>query len=92
MTATIWFLVHELGIKAIFFHTFESDQILKKIGEDPPPKSIYTDLPKKFCFEETHNGPLFIRDSARRELKELFIQPETKWFVLDLDTEELIGN
>jgi hypothetical protein len=28
-------------------------------------------------------GPLFIRDSANRELRHIFINPATKWFILD---------
>ncbi len=85
LTAAIWFLVQEIGIRSLFYHTFESGQKLKQIGANLPPRSIYTDLPRRFCFEETHNGPLFIRDTARKELKALFTDPLTKWFVLELD-------
>ena len=70
LTATLWFLLEELGIKTIFFHTHESGMRLKQIKFSAPPRSIYTDLPRLFCFRTTHNGPRFcgiptIRTSRR---------------------------
>jgi len=81
MTATLWFLLEELGIKTIFFHTHASGARLKNIQYQTPPRSIYTDLPKAFCFRETHNGPAFLRDSKDRYVKSLFSDPETKWYI-----------
>ena len=83
LTATLWFLLKELGIRTIFYHTHDSGSELKRIRDDFPPRSIYTDLPKKFCFRITHNGPLFIRDSARKELRQLFTDPKTRWNILN---------
>ncbi|MBN1515653.1 hypothetical protein JXA32_03685 [Candidatus Sumerlaeota bacterium] len=85
LTAAIWFLVEELGLKTIFYHTHETGSKLKRISDVHPPKSIYSDLPRKFCFQVTHNGPLFIRDSARRELRKYFTDPDTKWHILNLN-------
>jgi hypothetical protein len=85
LTATLWFLLNEIGIRSIFYHTFESGSKLKHIREWQPPRSLYTDLPKKFCFETTHNGPLFIRDSAKRDLRQTFIDPETRWHLLEFN-------
>ena len=82
LTATLWFLMHELGLKHVFYHTHETGNQLKRIVHTAPPRSIYTDLPRKFCFEVSHNGPLFIRDSARRHLRQKFTDPRTKWYVL----------
>ena len=81
MTATLWFLLEELGIKTIFFHTYESGVRLKQIKHGAPPRSIYTDLPRTFCFRTTHNGPAFLRDSDDRHVIALFDDPETKWYV-----------
>lgn len=83
LSATLWFLLEELGIYTIFYHTFDSGARLKNIEENPPPKSLYTSLPKKYCFRLTHNGPLFIRDSADRKMRENFTSPETQWYILD---------
>jgi len=83
LTAAIWFLLKEIGIRTIFYHTFETGVRFKKIVYSLPPKSLYTDLPKKFCFRITHNGPLFIRNSMRRERRNLFRDPETTWYILD---------
>lgn len=89
LTATIWFLLEELGIETIFYHTYETGSRLKRIDDFFPPRSIYTALPRKFCFEITHNGPLFIRDSSKRKLKRIFSDPETRWYVHDFSDEGL---
>lgn len=81
LTATLWFLIEELGLRTVFFHTHESGSRLKNIKRTPPPRSIYTDLPRKFCFRSTHNGPAFLRDSEDKHVKALFAEPETKWYV-----------
>ena len=88
MTATLWFLLEELGIKTIFFHTHETGQKMKQIRYSAPPRSIYTDLPKSFCFRTTHNGPRFLRDAEDRHIKSLFSDPETTWFVHNFDQVE----
>jgi len=40
-------------------------------------------LPKKFCFQKTHNGPQFIRDWKNRQLRKQFTDPDTTWFNLE---------
>ncbi len=85
LTATLWFLLKELGIRRVFYHTPDSGKELKRIGGVAPPRSIYSDLPRRFCFQVTHSGPLFIRDSAKRELRKRFAEPRTQWQVLDLN-------
>ncbi|WP_146242397.1 hypothetical protein [Acaryochloris thomasi] len=67
LAATIWFLREELGIKKIFYHTYESGATLKKIAGTLPPRSLYTALPKKFCFRETHEQPTFLNPSVRNK-------------------------
>jgi hypothetical protein len=82
LTATIWFLAEEIGIKTIFYHTFETGARLKHLEESLPPRSIYTQLPKKFCFRKTHNGPLFLRDCAGKKFARSLTDPTTTWFVM----------
>ncbi|MEJ2064445.1 MAG: hypothetical protein P8X74_14410 [Reinekea sp.] len=69
--SALWFCEHELGIDNIYYHTFDTGVLLKGINYTKPPRSLYTDLPKKFCFELTDNPPQFIAEDkrAKRRLK-----------------------
>ena len=61
LCASIRFLKGELGIRRIFFHTHETGNYLKEISKwDCPPRSLYTDLPKRFCFIETKECPVTV--------------------------------
>ncbi len=57
LSAALTFLVDEIGMKTIFYHTHESGRLLKGIDGTQPPKSLYTTLPKQFCFERTRTVP-----------------------------------
>lgn len=82
LSATLWFLRRELGIRRIFYHTFETGNWLKDLRDYKPPRSIYTDLPKQFCFQETYNPPSFIMRSRRKwTVKEL---EKLKFYVLEV--------
>ena len=84
LSATLWFIFEELSIERVFYHTHESGAVLKRIQADKPPRSIYSDLPRKFCFRVTHNGPKFVRDSKNRELSRVFASPDTRWYIMTL--------
>ena len=76
LTATIEFIYNELGIRTIFYHTHEFGRRLKQISGDAPPRSLYTDLPRKFCFQLTDNDPSFIENDRsflrkKRQLKKI---------------------
>ena len=62
--ATLWAALHflrdELGLRRIYYHTMESGQVLKKIDGSLPPSSLYTDLPRRFCFGKTDQPPAFV--------------------------------
>lgn len=58
--AALHFLHNELGLRRIFYHTVESGRLLKHIDGNLPPLSLYTDLPRRFCFERTDEVPAFI--------------------------------
>ena len=81
MAATLWFAQQELGFSKVYYHTFDTGKVMKKINGCAPPRSLYTDLPEKFCFETTTQAPRFIvNDSkAKRRLKAVS-NPE--WFLL----------
>lgn len=80
LTAAIWFLFEELGMKKVYFHSFNTGCVLKNLRRCKPPKSLYTQVPDKFCFEKTPHGPAFLLDNkhARRRLKKV---KNPSWFV-----------
>jgi hypothetical protein len=58
LSAAIWFLNDELGVRRIYYHTFEGGNRLKNLPwYFTPPRSLYTDLPRRFCFETTTEPP-----------------------------------
>lgn len=62
--ATLWaaiaFLREELGLHRIYYHSADSGRLLKGITGNQPPRSLYTDLPRKFCFAPTSEAPEFL--------------------------------
>ena len=66
LAATIWFLREEIGIRRIYYHTHEHGAQLKRIRWGLPPRSLYTSLPRRFCFETTEEAPEFLLRYAKR--------------------------
>lgn len=64
--AAIRLIVGELGIRRIWFHTPESGRLYKSIAGSGPPRSVYTDLPRKFCFRPVSERPAFLQKARRR--------------------------
>jgi hypothetical protein len=83
MAAALWFVREELGVRDVWFHTYDSGCELKRIKGDRPPKSLYTSLPRKFCYTATREPPRFLqRDkSFRRAVRG---KPAPQWFHLQL--------
>lgn len=71
LCATIRFIVHELGIRRIFYHSPVSGARLKKAKDAPV--SLYTDLPRRFCFEKTGEIPAFVPKLRRKFLNGLWM-------------------
>lgn len=67
LCATLRFIVHELGIRRIYYHSPISGARLKGVRDAP--FSLYSDLPRKFCFERTEETPEFV-GKPRRSLRE----------------------
>lgn len=63
LTATLQFLWEEIGVSKVFYHSYETGCKLKNCQ---PPRSLYTQLPKRFCFTQSENAPQFIERSLRR--------------------------
>ncbi len=69
LSATLHYLAEELGVSDVWLHTPESGAFLKRMSLNDPPRSLYTKLPKSFCFQATSDWPDFIRDEAERDLR-----------------------
>lgn len=66
------FIRDELGIKQVYYHTFETGTRIKNVIRQPP-RSMYTQLPRQFCFEEGDEVPAFVANdkAVRRRLKKI---------------------
>ncbi len=63
LTATLQLLWDEIGVERIFYHTYETGCVLKNCK---PPRSLYTKLPKRFCFKKTEQAPTFLTGELKR--------------------------
>lgn len=82
LTAAVDFIRETLGVRNIYYHSFETGMKIKKVPGKPP-RSMYTSLPKKFGFSLTDETPEFLlRDKhAKRYIKAI---NEPRWFYLRL--------
>jgi len=80
LASAIWFLREEIGIRTVWYHTYDTGCKLKKIDWSKPPKSVYSTLPKRFCFQQTQEHPEFLMKERgyRRQLKKI---DNAQWFV-----------
>ena len=61
LCATVEFINRELGLERIFMHTAKSGWRVKKMSKTwHAPRSLYSDLPKKFAFKQTFAAPEFL--------------------------------
>jgi len=87
LAATIDFLVRELGIKHVYYHSWETGLKVKRMCCSRPPKSLYTKLPRRFYFEQTEQAPEFLYKDKnfRRLAKSLSKTPnKLQWYKLPL--------
>jgi len=83
LCAALWFLIEEMGLTTIWYHTFETGNQLKRIKYRQPPRSLYSKLPRKFCFTETSDQPLFLsRDKSYRRFARAYKEP--RWFQMQM--------
>ena len=73
LSATLEFLVQQIGVKKVYYHDFETGAKMKQIRYRLPPRSLYTRLPKQFGFVRTEQAPdLVLNDKfARWKLKKI---------------------
>lgn len=70
--AAIVFLREEIGLPRIFYHSADSGHLLKGIKGSLPPRSLYSELPRKFCFEAVAEAPGFLLE--QREVRKTLAQ------------------
>lgn len=61
LAATLHFLRSELGVRTVYHHTAQTGAMVKRIKGRAPPRSLYSQLPKKFCFTPTQESPEFLK-------------------------------
>lgn len=84
LAAAVRFCHQELGVDRLWYHTWETGRQLKNIGKySAPPKSLYSQLPRQFCFQQTDQLPGFI-DTPRtlRRLRRAKVTP--RFYQLEL--------
>ena len=84
LAAALWFLRQELGIRRVYYHTFESGNQLKGLRDRRPPRSLYAALPRRFCFRQTSEPPALLAMARNRLLRRMIRRGQLRWFVLDL--------
>lgn len=79
LSAVMDFVFDELGISQVYYHTFETGAQFKNIKGVRPPRSLYTELPKRFCFQSRHKAPHFLQND--RHVKNKFKRfKDCQWF------------
>ena len=82
LTATLRFLREDLGIRRIFYHTFDGGNRIKALRSGMPPRSLYTRLPRRFCFRKTAEVPSFLM--AQRRVRKEVQKGGVRFFLLEL--------
>ena len=80
LSLAIHFAKKELGLDTIYYHDFASGNVLKDLEYGKPPRSLYTQLPKRFCFEQTDRAPEILRNE--KYLKKTLRNERLKWWKL----------
>ena len=85
LAASLELLVGTLGLRRIYYHTPASHLALKQMEADwPPPRSLYTDLPRRFCFVETDRPPRFLYWDPSERVQRALATPGLRWHRLEL--------
>ena len=66
LSAALGFIAKEIGLDRVFYHSFHSGCALKRMMDWQPPRSLYEELPRKFCFEKQARCPRFLERRMRR--------------------------
>ncbi|MEJ2155018.1 MAG: hypothetical protein P8X96_06765 [Desulfobacteraceae bacterium] len=86
LASAIWFLKEEIGIGKIYYHTYKFGCQVKRITYSKPPRSLYTQLPDRFCFEKINQAPAFLFRNNNRKILDLIKNHNPQFYVLDIPT------
>lgn len=84
LTAVLWFLAEELGVRCVFYHDFDCGCRLKGMKGMLPPRSLYTRLPQRFCFDKVQEAPEFMSAAPTRTLKTLARAGQLRFWRMEL--------
>lgn len=84
LLAALAFAVSELGIRRIWIHQPQPGAKLKNIEGPLPPRSLYSDLPRRFGFQPTHRAPSFLYDHRHHVLGRMRRKGRPLFWHLDL--------
>lgn len=90
LTAAVKFSFDELGLSKLYYHSFETGAKMKNITCVKPPRSLYTDLPRMFCFTPTQAPPVFLQSEKKlkRKIKKL---DGGRWYQLPAQPQLTVG-
>lgn len=92
LTAAIWVLRETLKIGRIFYYDYETSSLCKHgapLGTGP--RSLYTDLPKKFCFERVSGAPRFLEPTFQTALRHRFVHHDPVFWRLPAAGRAALG-
>lgn len=83
LAATLDVLSRVFFIGRVWMHDFDTGNQIKNMSEYRPPRSLYTDLPQRFCFAKTADVPAFILPAQPRWLRQKLERGEGRFWRLD---------
>lgn len=86
LSAALHVLIDLCGITRVWYHDFETGCEIKQMTGWRPPRSLYTELPRRFCFELTDEAPEFILSAQPRWLRKKLERREGRFWRLDAET------
>ena len=85
LSAALWFLHEELGLHDIWYHSADTGRRIKRIDHSAPPRSLYTRLPRRFCFQQTQQAPEMLTRS-RGFMRRYRRIENPSWYRLEIPT------
>ena len=83
LLAALRFLRHELATGQVFMHQAWSGPVFKSIYGAHPPVSLYTALPKRFCFVPVREAPAFLEKPCSKTLRRVRGKKKPYFWKLD---------
>lgn len=83
LAAALHLVIAGCGISRVWYHHYDTGWEIKKMRWCGTPRSLYTDLPKRFCFELTNEPPAFILPWQPRWLRRKLERREGRFWRFD---------